>query len=233
MKNLLKLGGIGALIGATTNLFALGAFSAFLMPNGIGADPLNVGKIVAFLAGNQSFMRIFNIISYLVFGVGLIFLAMALYERLKSGSTVLAQSVSTLGLIYAVVVIMAGTLALSNLDTVVKLYGENPVQAATAWMTLESVETGLGGGGGETMVNALWLLLISGAALRAKEFPKLLNYFGLVIGAAGIVTVLLPSLLLIAVVYGLGLIFWFIWMGIVLLRGNLGKPVTTEFISAT
>jgi hypothetical protein len=216
MKNLQKMGGIAALIGAATNLFALGVFAALLVPNGFGSD--NPGQIVAFLADNQAFMRVFDIIIYLVFGVGLIFLSLALYERLKAGSPALAQAVTTFGLIYAVLVIVVGTLEISNLSIVVKLYGENPAQAATVWLTLDSVATGLGGGGGETMVNALWILLLSCVAMRARELPRVLNYLGLVIGVTGILTVLLPSLLLIAVVYGLGLIIWLAWLGIVMLR---------------
>jgi hypothetical protein len=216
MKNFLKMGGIAALIGAATNLFAIGVFATLLVPKGFGSD--DPGQIVAFLADNQAFMRVFDIIIYLVFGVGMIFLSLALYERLKAGSPALAQAVTTFGLIYAVLVIVVGTLSINNVSTVVKLYGENPTQAATVWLTLDSVATGLGGGGGETIVNALWLLLVSYVALRARELPRVLNYFGLVVGVAGILTVLLTSLDLMAFVYGLGLIIWFAWLGIVMLR---------------
>jgi hypothetical protein len=230
MKNLLKMGGIAALIGAATNLFALVTLLTLLVPKGFGSD--DPGQIVAFLADNQAFMRVFDIIIYLVFGVGMIFLSLALYERLKAGSPALAQAVTTLGLIYAVLVIVVGTLSINNVSTVVKLYGENPAQAATVWLTLDSVATGLGGGGGETIVNALWLLLLSYVALRARELPRVLNYFGLVVGLAGILTVLLTSLDLMAVVYGLGLIIWFIWMGIVLLLRNAVKSTTNEILRA-
>jgi hypothetical protein len=230
MKNLLKMGGIAALIGAATNLFALVTLLTLLVPKGFGSD--DPGQIVAFLADNQAFMRVFDIIIYLVFGVGMIFLSLALYERLKAGSPALAQAVTTFGLIYAVLVIVVGTLEISNVSTVVKLYGENPAQAATVWLTLDSVATGLGGGGGETIVNALWLLLLSYVALRARELPRVLNYFGLVVGLAGILTVLLTSLDLMAVVYGLGLIIWFIWMGIVLLLRNAVKSTTNEILRA-
>ena len=214
MKNLQKLGGFAALIGAATNLFALVTLITLLAPTGYGSD--DPGQAVAFLADNQAFMRVFDIIIYLVFGVGLIFLSLALYERLKAGSPALAQAVTTFGLIYAVLVIVVGTLEISNLSTVVKLYGENPAQAATAWLTLNSVETGLGANGGETMVSALWLLLLGWVALRAKELPRVLNYLGVVIGLAGILSVVLEPAL--AAVYGLGLIIWFVWLGIVMLR---------------
>ena len=149
MKNLQKMGGIAALIGAATNLLAIVMFIT-LAPKGYGSD--NPGQVVAFLADNQAIMRAWYQIIYLVFGVSLIFLSLALYERLKAGSPVLVQAVTTLGLIWAVLVIVMGTLSINNLNTVVKLYGENPAQAATVWLTLDSVATGLGGGGGETMV---------------------------------------------------------------------------------
>jgi len=44
-----------------------------------------------------------------------------------------------------------------------------------------------------------------------------LNYLGVVLGVAGILSVVLASLGLSAV-YGLGLIIWFVWLGMVMLR---------------
>jgi hypothetical protein len=214
MKNLQKMGGIAALIGTATNLLALVIYTTLLAPKGYGSD--DPGQIVAFFADNQAIMRVWYQIIYLVFGVSLIFLSLALYERLKAGSPALAQAVPTFGLIWAVLVIVIGTLSINNLSTVVKLYGENPAQAATVWLTLDSVETGLGGGGGETIVSALWFLLLSWAALRARELPRVLNYLGVVTGVAGILSVL--ALTDLTAVYGLGLIIWFVWLGIVMLR---------------
>jgi hypothetical protein len=143
--------------------------------------------------------------------------SLALYERLKAGSPVLAQAVTIFGLIYAVLVIAIGTLSINDLNTVVKLYGESPAQAATVWLTLDSVETGLGAGGGETIVIGLWLLLLGWAALQARALPRLPTYLGVVIGLAGILYVFTGSAGLLAV-NGLGLIIWFAWLGMVMLR---------------
>ncbi|MFN8488920.1 MAG: DUF4386 family protein [Caldilineaceae bacterium] len=223
MKNLQKIGGIAALIGAATNLLAIVMFIT-LASKGYGSD--DPGQAVAFFADNQALMRILYQIQYLVFGVSLIVLSLALYERLQAGSPALAQAVTTIGLIWAILVIVMGTLSINDLNTVVKLYGENPAQAATVWRTLDSVETGLGGGGGETMVNALWFLLLSWAALRASELSRILNYLGLIIGVAGILSVVLAALGLM-VVYGLGLILWLVWIGIVMLRSSPVSVVVT------
>jgi hypothetical protein len=62
----------------------------------------------------------------------------------------------------------------------------------------------------------LWLLLLSWAALRARALPRLLIYLGVVTGVAGILSVL--ALTGLQAVYALGLIIWFAWLGIVMLR---------------
>ena len=212
MNRLQKMGGIASLTGAATNLLGIVMFIT-LAPKGYGSD--DPGQIVAFFAGNQAIMRLWFVIIYLVFGVSLIFLSLALYERFKAGSPVLAQAVTTFGLIWAVLVIVMGTLSINNLSTVARLYGENPAQAAAVWLTLDSVETGLGGGGGETIISALWFLLLSWVAMQERGLPRVLNYLGVVTGVAGILSIL--ALTDLTFVYGLGLIIWLIWLGIVML----------------
>src|SRR5450759_74955 len=228
MKTTQKMGGIAALIGAATNLLGAVVFVTLLAPKGLGSTDSDPGKTVALLADNQSAMRAFNEIIFLAFGVALIFLSLALYERLKAGSAVLAQAATIFTLIWAVLVIVVGTLSINDLSTVVKLHGENPAQAATVWLALDSVETGLGAGGGETIVSALWFLVRVWAALRARALPRLLIYLGVVTGVAGILSVL--ALTGLQAVYGLGLIIWFAWLGIVMLRTS---PVSAAKRPAT
>ncbi len=232
MKTMQKMGGFAALLGAATNLMALVVFAALLAPKGFGSAEANPSRIVALLADNQAWLHVWYAIQYFAFGVCLIILALALYERLQAGAPALAQAATLFGLIWAALVMVIGTLAINNLSTVVKLYGENPAQAATVWLSLKSVEDGLGGGGGETLVNALWFLLLGWAALQARALPRGLNYLGLVIGVAGILSVVLTSLGLM-VVYGLGLILWLAWLGVVMLRGspNLAAKEPNTFLS--
>ena len=229
MKNLQKTGGMAALLGATTILVGAVVYATLLVPKGFGSDNPDPSRIVALLAGNQAIYRVWLQIIWLAFGVCLVFLSLALYERLKVGSPVLAQAVTIFTLIWAVLVIVIGALSINDLTTVVRLYGANPAQAATLWRTLDTVETGLGAGGGETIVTGLWLLLLSWAALQARALPRLLNYVGLATGLAGILYVFTASAALLAV-NALGLIIWFVWLGIVILRTSpmsaASEPVT-------
>ncbi len=102
--------------------------------------------------------------------------------------------------------------------TVVDLYGNDPAQAATVWLAIESVGDGLGGE--FEILGSLWVLLISWAALRSGGLPKALNYFGMAISVAGILSVVPALFGVLGIIFGLGKIVWYIWLGIVMLRGS-------------
>lgn len=223
MRNLQKMGGIAALLAASTNILGAVVYATLLLPKGFGSENPDPSQIVALLANNAVIMRLWLQIIWLAFGVCLIFLSLALHERLKADSPVLAHAVNNFTLIYAVLVIVIGALSINNLSMVVELHGNSPAQAATVWLTLDAVETGLGAGGGETIVTGLWFLLLSWAALQAGALPKLLNYLGVATGLAGILYVFTSSAALLSV-HALGLITWFVWLGIVMLRRS---PVST------
>lgn len=77
----------------------------------------------------------------------------------------------------------------------------------------------IGLGGGNEIAGGLWVLLIGWAALRVGGVPRALNYLGVVIGVLGLLTVV-PALEVLGAVFGLGLIVWFVWLGIVMLRSS-------------
>jgi len=164
-------------------------------------------------------LYILNLFTYIVFGVFLVVLALALYDRLKAGSPALMLTATAIGLIWACVVVASGMVANIGMETVVDLYGNDPAQAATVWLAIDSVALGLGGGGGE-ILGGIWILLVNWAALRASEFPKALNYLGVVIGVAGLISVVPVLGELRGLIFGLGQIVWFVWLGVVMLRSS-------------
>ncbi len=215
MNNLQKIGGVAALIAAATFVVGFGLLVTLLAPTAaVDVDP---GQSVAFLVDNQAIIYIWNIIIYVLFGIFLVVLALALYERLKAVSTAIVQTATAFGLIWAGLVIASGMVANIGTGVVVDLYGKDPAQAALVWVALDAVQNGLGGG--NEIVGGVWVLLVSWAALRGGGLPKALNYLGVVIGVAGIIT-LVPALEMIGAIFGLGLIVWFVWLGSVMLRGH-------------
>jgi hypothetical protein len=215
MNDLQKMGGVAALIEAAT--FVVGIALAFTILAPYATGDLDPGQTVAFLADNGAILYVWNLTIYVLFGVFLVVLVLALYERLKAGSPAMAQTASAFGLIWAGLVIASGMIFNIGLGTVVDLYGEDPAQAASVWLAIASVQDGLGGG--IEVVGGLWVLLVSWAALRARGLTRALNYLGMVIGVSGLLTVV-PVLEVLGAVFGLGLILWFVWLGIVMLRSS-------------
>jgi hypothetical protein len=170
---------------------------------------------VGLMASNQVFLSILHLVTYQVWAIFLVVLALALYERLKAGSPAMMQTATVIGMIWATVVIASGMIWNIGMDTVVDLYGQDPTQATTVWLTIESVCNGIGGG--NEILGGLWILLISWAALRAGGLPKALNYLGAMIGVLGILSAL-PGLGEVGLIFGLSQIIWFVWLGICMLR---------------
>jgi hypothetical protein len=166
---------------------------------------------------NQAFIYILNLIVYVFWGFAVVVLALALYQRLKSGSPALALTATVIGLIWATVIIASGMISNYGMGIVIDLYGTDPAQAGTVWLAIASVVDGLSAASGE-ILGGPWVLLVSWAALRAGELPKALNYLGVVIGVAGILSTIPALFLTLALVFGMGKIVWMIWLGIVMLR---------------
>ena len=114
MNDLQKMGGFAALIEAATYVVGLGLALTLLAPV-LDADP---DRYVAFLADNQAIMYVWHLIIYVVNGVFLVVLVLALYERLKAGSPAMVQVATAFGLIWAGLVIASGMLLFDDAGVV-------------------------------------------------------------------------------------------------------------------
>ena len=119
---------------------------------------------VALLVDKQMVIFSTNLLMYVFFGVFLITLSLALYDRLKSGAPAIMQAATAIGIIWAGSLIASGMVANAGLATIVPLYAKDPTQAALTWQGIEAVADGLGNGNGE-ILGGLWTLLVSLAAL--------------------------------------------------------------------
>jgi hypothetical protein len=212
MKDLQKMGGIAALYQGVAYVVGM---VGFLLVVGWPDDPV---KQVALMVDNQAFLYIMHLIVYVVWAVFMVVLALALYERLKAGSPAIVQTATVFGMIWATVIIASGMIFNSGMENVVDLYGKDPAQATTVWLAIDSVFDGLGGS--NEVLGGIWILLISWAALRAGQLPRVLNYLGVAIGVAGIISAVPALAELFIYIYALGQIVWFVWLGIVMLRSS-------------
>lgn len=214
MNSLQKIGGVAALIHSAAYLVGIGLYLAVLGPI-IDATPT---QYVALLANYQTTMYVWILIAYVVAGFCLVAVALALHERLKAGSPAVMQIATALGLIWAGLIIGSGNLMIHGFDQVANLYAKSPAQAETVWLALKIVEDGIVSA--NELIGGVWVLLVSWSALQTATLNKALNFLGVSIGVAGILT-LIPALAEITqVIFGLSMIVWFAWAGILFLRNR-------------
>ncbi len=214
MKNLQKAGGIAALIAAGTYLFAMGLLVSLLGPM---ADPsLGFQEHMAFLTAHKGLVFVWHSVMYFVNGICLVVLVPALYERLKPGSPRLARVASAFGFLWTAFVFLSGVITNYGTEALITLYGKNQAQAETLKIALDTVTLGIDSS--DRLLGGLWVGLASLAAFKGRAFPKAVGFFGLAIGAAGLVGTAIPSLVSLAYLFGVGAIFWWAAVGIRMLR---------------
>lgn len=212
MKALNKFGGFAAFYLAAAYLIGISLFLVVLDYPSI-IDP---AQKVALLVEKQMVIYGTNLLMYVFFGIFLVVLSLTLYERLKSGMTALMQMATVIGIIWAGSLVASGMVSNAGIAPVVALHAKDPAQAALLWQGIEAVSSGLGNGNGE-ILGGVWMLMVSWAALKTGGLPKGLNFLGLLVGAAGLISIL-PGLTDLTGLFGISQMVWFVWLGIVLLR---------------
>jgi hypothetical protein len=212
MNNLQKLGGVAALLEAAIYISAFVFFGAFW---NFPANTDSVQKFI-FLAENQQILSIVNFIMYVLFGIILAVLVLALNERLKVNAPILAQFSAIFGVVWVGLVIASGMISNIGLATALELSAKDPEQAMTVWRAIYAVVEGIGGG--NEVVGGLWVLLISIAALISKEFNRAFNYLGLFVGIVGILTIYPAEVF--TEIFGISQIVWFSWLGVSMLTAS-------------
>tara|TARA_R100001443_G_scaffold113498_1_gene128298 strand:- start:24075 stop:24743 length:669 start_codon:yes stop_codon:yes gene_type:complete len=212
MNNLQKAGGVTALLQAAIYMSAFVFFGAFW---NFPADADAVQKF-AFLAENQGILSIVTFTIYVLFGILLAVLVLALHERLKVNTPILSQMAAIFGVVWVGLVIASGMVSNIGLAVALELSVQQPEQAMTLWRTINAVVEGLGGG--NEIVGGLWVLLLSIAALNGKALPTTLNYLGLFVGVVGILTIYPADIF--TEIFGISQIVWFSWLGVVLLTSR-------------
>jgi hypothetical protein len=211
-----KAGGLAALYLALAYLLAM-PFFLLVVDYASAVEP---AAKVASLATNHGAMQVMYLITYVVFGIVLSILALALHERLKPAAPALMQTATAVGLIWAVLLVASGLVFNAGMGAVVSVYPANPAQAVSMWQAIEPVSDGLSCVDGE-ILGGLWVLLVSIAGLRVGAFSRASGWFGVVVGAIGLAS-MVPPLADAAILFGLVQIGWFAWLGFSMLRPNRG-----------
>lgn len=220
-----KAGGLAALYLA---LAYLAAMPYFLLVVDYPSATTAADK-VALILGNSTSMYAMYLVTYVLFGIALGVLALALYDRLKASAVFGARVVTLVGLLWSFALVASGMVFTYGITTVADLAATDRGQAELAWQALEAVAQGLGGAGGE-LLGGLWVLLVSWLALRSASLPKTLGLLGIAVGAIGLVSTV-PSLHDAAYAFGLLQIVWLVWLGVKLTTTEATAPKAVKHVA--
>lgn len=207
-----KAGGIAALYIALALLAAMPYF--LLVVDYLGAE--TAAAKVALVVANYTSLYAMYLITYVFYGIALGVLAFALYDRLQTHAPATMRVATAVGLLWSFALVTSGMIFNFGMTTIVPLAKTDPAQARLVWQSIEPIAQALGGAGGE-ILGGLWVLLVSVVALRSEALPKLLGWLGVLVGAAGLLSVA-PPLNDAAILFGMMLIVWLVWLGAVLTR---------------
>ncbi|PCK09818.1 MAG: hypothetical protein COA42_01825 [Alteromonadaceae bacterium] len=174
----------------------------------------DAAQVMSFLHDNQLILSAVTFLIYIVFGCLLAVLVVGINQRLKDKSAALIQVATLFGAIWVGLVVASGMISNIGLAFVVKIAAEDPEKAMEVWSIISLIVESLGGG--NELIGGLWVLLLSIAAIKVKEFSLPLNCLGIIVGIAGISTVYPAEVL--TEIFGVTQIVWFIWLGVVLIR---------------
>lgn len=218
MNNLQKAAGISAIFEALIYIVAFVYFGAFWAYPSEGTAL----EKMAYLAENQLAFSMIYFLMYAVFGIFLAVLVVGLHEKLKPTNDPIVKVGSVFGVVWVVLVIASGMLANIGLSHAISLMDLSTEKAFDMWRMISVLVESLGGG--NELVGGLWVLLVSIAALKAKEFSQGLNYLGLIVGVFGIATIYPEEVL--TEIFGITQILWFVWLGLSMLRqSHASKPI--------
>ena len=218
MQTFQKVAGVSSLLQALIYISAFIFFGAFWQYP-VSAD---AAIKLAYLAENQLVLSVVYLVMYVLFGVLLAVLVIALHHRLKEKMPMLSQLSAVFGVIWVGLVIASGMLVNIGLASV--LATSDSESAMTLWHMIKVIVEGIGGG--NEVVGGLWVLLLSVAALKADELNKGTNYLGLFVGSAGLLT-LYPAEVFTEI-FGLSQIVWFIALGVNLLLSKSSEQLNAK-----
>ncbi len=209
--------------GVCAILEALIYISAFIIYGGVLVYPNENASAIEefnFLSDNYLTLSIINFVSYVLFGIILAVLVLAIHQRLKTYSPNLSKLASVFGLIWVGLVIASGMIANIGLSSVIEIGMNEPEKAMVIWSSIGVVAEGLGGG--NEIVGGIWVLLLSSVAFRGQLLTKTLNILGILVGSVGILTIY--PLDIFTEIFGISQIIWFLWIGIFLIHKSSAIP---------
>jgi hypothetical protein len=191
-------------------IYVVGALITFTLLDTTGiTDSI---KLVEFMKDHAGPMQVSITFMYVVFGFLLIVLSLVLNEKLKTVNEYWAKMATTIGLIWAGLLIASGMVHNVGMNMAIDLYSINPEEAGRFFRLITAIHIGLGGG--NEIPGAMWTLLISLIGMKYRIYGMWIHVLGVIAGVAGLLTIIPALFDQTVMVFALGQVIWWIWLSV-------------------
>lgn len=212
MNSYVRNGGISAIIAALTFLFGMAYYLVLMTDIQYGNLSTSVEEQLIYLSQHQAMIYLWYFVIYVVFGFALLGLQTGLNSLLPKSP--LSQATAIVAYIWVGLVIAAGMVANVGHAMSIELHTTAPETAHHAWVSVQILVNGLGGG--NEIVGGVWLILLFFASAKNNCLPGSARLGALAIGLCGLATAI-PALTELGAAFGLGCILWFLSTGLFML----------------
>lgn len=200
-----RLAGYGSLAAAACFLFSFFMYAVVVTPP---ADDTALSYLTNIQQNYVGLYAVYFVV-YAAFGFALVPMTVGFYEQQKQHQPYLAKATAIFGILWVAFVVATSFVYTVGMTHSIKLAETNIDKAADLWFTCLVIVESLGGG--NEIVGGIWIGLFSLTANRFALTSKSLAILGIIVGIAGLFTILPqeePKM-----VFGLCLLIWFIWLG--------------------
>jgi hypothetical protein len=220
MHDFQKVGGVASFIQAALLIGAIGLAVVAFPAIGLTIKDLDSasGKFFEASAKNPAIFASLDFV-LLAGAVVILVVALVLHERWRNKSLQLANLVLASAVVLATLRIATGLTMFIGTTKIVDLYGQDHSQAVTAYAAFSAVTAGMEES--SRFAAGCFLILAGWAAIAARDLPRPLAYFGIVVGVDQLLEVFVrPLAPVFGLAAGIGLIIWSVWLGVLLVRSH-------------
>ncbi len=210
-----KWGGVAAITQSCTYIFGFILFF-IVLETALYSDP---PSLLQYMILNRDHFYAGYIVIGIVFSFALIVLAQALHQRFKYNAAQFMGFTTLVAYLWAGFVLSSTFIYLTGIAVIASIYDVDQERALTVFQSTSIIVDALGGG--IELLGAVWVILVSYVGIKLNVYHRLVHFWGLGVGAAGILTLLkgftfLSSNIMFetaSAIFGLGQILWFIGLG--------------------